>query len=216
MNFFKRKRYYLHQVVENNSDPISQRNNVRILIIDDMEVPYLKNLRNSHFNVKHVKDIDSFDIVSKYDVIICDIKGVGISLAPREQGIYIINQTSMLYPEKYIIAMSSGIYNMGILKRLDGADKKIIRDTDPSKVLTEVTDAVNIMKSNKERWLRLRNYLIEKEGMDLHDVWEIEQKFIESTIKKDQRIFSESKIVKHSSDVLKGLLINFITGMVIS
>ena len=70
------------------------------------------------------------------------------------------------------------------------------------------------MKSNKNKWIRLRDELLGTHELDLYDVWQMEQQFIKACIKKDKSIFENGKVVKHSEDILKGMLINFISGIV--
>lgn len=208
-----KKRYYLEQLNTQGNDLLIARNNIKIAIIDDMEVPYLESLRRSGYNVRHYKDIEDFEILKAYSVIVCDIIGVGKHFGSKLEGAYIIKEARKLFPEKYIIAMSSAVYKINVAKTIGIADDKIVRDTDLDSVLNSIDKAVNTMRSNRLRWLRLRDNLLNDHNVDIYDVWLIEQDFIASMLRKDKKKLENSKGINHVNDIVKGLLINFISGM---
>ncbi|KAB0286944.1 hypothetical protein F2P58_20135 [Vibrio fortis] len=208
------KRYYLEQLNKVENDLLIDRNSIKIAIIDDKEVPYLDSLRRSGYNVQHYKDIEDFDMLKAYSVIVCDIKGVGKSFGSKLEGAYIIKEARKLYPEKYIIAMSSAVYKISVAKVIGVADDKIIRDVDVDKVLDSIDTAVNTMRSNRLRWLRLRDNLLNTHNVDIYDVWKIEQAFIVAMINKDKTKLEKNKTINHANDLVKGLLINFISGII--
>lgn len=209
-----KKRLYLEQLNRQGNDLLIDRANIKIAIIDDMDVPYLDSLQRSGYNVRHYRDIEDFDMLKSYSVIVCDIKGVGKKFRSRLEGAYIIKEARQLYPEKYIIAMSSAVYKINVAKIIEVADDKIIRDTDLDRVINSISKAVDTMRSNKLRWLRLRDNLLNVHNMDLHDVWGIEQDFIASMLRKDKSKLENSKAVAHANDIVKGLLVNFISGII--
>lgn len=216
MFHFQKTRYFLEQMNNGGSDLDYERRNLKIAIIDDLDVPYMENLRNSGFNVTHYKDIDNFEMIQPYPIIICDIKGVGAKFGSDKEGAHVIGEIRKLYPDKYIIAMSSAIYNVNWVESLEVADDKIIRDSDVDKVFQALNEAVDTMKCNKQRWLRIRENLIKKHHVDLFEIWKIEQAFILSSITKNKDSFIKNKAVTHMNDLIKGLLINFISGIIFS
>lgn len=209
-----KKRLYLEQLNNQGNDLLIDRNNIKIAIIDDMEVPYLESLRKSGYNIRHYKDIEDFDMLKAYSVIVCDIKGVGKHFGSKLEGAYIIKEVRKLYPEKYIIAMSSAVYKINVAKVIGVADDKIVRDTDLDRVSNSIDSAVNTMRSNRLRWLRLRDNLMNTHSVDLYDIWLIEQDFIAAMLKKDKTRLEKSKAINHVNDMVKGLLVNFISGII--
>lgn len=214
MFHYQPKRYFLDQAKNKTQTLDADRRNQQIAIIDDNEVPYLENLRNNGFSITHYSDINGFEAIKSYPIIICDIKGVGRNLGSINEGAHIIRETRRLYPDKYIIAMSSAVYNIKWVKLLDDADDKIIRDADVDQVIDALNQAVSTMRCPKERWLRVRKNLLAVHNLDLFDVWKIEQEFIKSLISNDRTSFEKSKIITHSNDMIKGLLVNFISGII--
>ncbi|MFJ5539164.1 DNA-binding transcriptional response regulator [Vreelandella titanicae] len=209
-----KKRYYLEQINEQGDDLLIDRNNIKIAIIDDMEVPYLESLRRSGYNVRHYKDIEDFDMLKAYSVIVCDIKGVGKKFGSELEGAYIIKEARKLYPEKYIIAMSSAVYKINVTKIIGVADDKIVRDTDLDRVSDSIDKAVNTMRSNRLRWLRLRDNLLNTHNVDMYNVWLLEQGFIATILKKDKKELENNKGMRNVNDMVKGLLVNFISGII--
>ena len=215
MLYYQNKRYFVTQATSAATELDSDKRALQVAIIDDNEVPYIETLRNNGFNITHHLDIDNFEMMKTYSIIICDIKGVGKKFGSDKEGAHIIREIRRLYPDKYLIAMSSDVYNIRWVKLLDDADDKIIRDADVDQVIDALSIAVGIMRCNKERWLRVRDYLIKSHKMDLFEVWKIEQKFIKSVVSKDRSIFEKSKVVTHRDDIIKGLLVNFISGLIL-
>ncbi|WP_372430481.1 hypothetical protein ACDI08_10610 [Vibrio alginolyticus] len=211
---FKKKRLHLDSLNSQVTNLSIDRSSVRIAIIDDLDIPYLENLRNCGYtNVYHYRDIDNFEMLSSYSVIVCDIRDVGKKLSNRE-GAFIIQQLRKIYPDKYIIAMSSNVFALPIQSYISTADAKIKRDSSPDKILEEIEQGVKTMNSKKLRWLRMRDHLLKEHQMDLYDVWLLEQEFIRSVQNNNRKFFENSKITQHSGDMLKGLLVNFISGII--
>ena len=53
------------------------RSIIPIAVIDDEELAYIDILRNHGFNLRQFKDIEDVKAVQSYDIVMCDIKGVG-------------------------------------------------------------------------------------------------------------------------------------------
>ncbi|HCH3681536.1 TPA: hypothetical protein NKU97_003220 [Vibrio parahaemolyticus] len=212
--FFKKKRLYLESLNSQINQLSVDRASVKIAIIDDLDVPYLENLRNCGYtNVRHYRDIDNFEMLTPYSVIVCDIRDVGKKLSKAE-GAFIIQQLRKIFPDKYIIAMSSNLYALPIQNYISTADAKIKRDSNPDKILNEIEQGVKAMNSKKLRWIRMRDHLLKEHQMDLYDVWLLEQEFIRSVQSNDKKFFEHSDVTRHSGDMLKGLLVNFISGII--
>ncbi len=58
-------------------DILKLRKKFEILFIDDEEIAYLENLKSNGFNVTYKTNITDIKDVSAYDIIMCDINGVG-------------------------------------------------------------------------------------------------------------------------------------------
>lgn len=210
------KRYRLddlNSIVFNGSDNRNERSKIKIAIIDDEDIPFLNSLRNSGYNIQHYRDVDNFNMLSDYQIVISDIDGVGQSFSSEYQGAYIIKELKRLYPDKYLIAMSSKIYNLSFTEILSNADVKINRDVKVDIVSEKLNIAIKEISSVKNRWLRVRTQLINEHFIDLYDVWSMEQDVIKSILTKENKIDSD-KIVKMFGSVVSGVIVNFISGVI--
>ncbi len=57
------------------------RHRVRILLIDDENFILEEPLKRQGFNITYKKDIDVLTDVEPYQIVLCDIRGVGKTLA---------------------------------------------------------------------------------------------------------------------------------------
>lgn len=210
------KRYKLddlNSIGISGSDNRDERSKIKIAIIDDEDIPFLNSLRNSGYNIQHYRDVDNFNMLSDYQIVISDIDGVGQSFSSEYQGAYIIKELKRLFPDKYLIAMSSKIYNLSFTEILSNADVKINRDVNVDIVSEKLNLAIKEISSVKNRWLRVRAQLINEHFIDLYDVWSMEQDVIKSILIKENKIDSD-KLVKLFGSVVSGIVVNFISGVI--
>ncbi|EKN4757651.1 hypothetical protein DVP10_21665 [Yersinia enterocolitica] len=203
----------LNSIGISGSDNRDERSKIKIAIIDDEDIPFLNSLRNSGYNIQHYRDVDNFNMLSDYQIVISDIDGVGHSFSSEYQGAYIIKELKRLFPDKYLIAMSSKIYNLSFTEILSNADVKINRDVNVDIVSEKLNIAIKEISSVKNRWLRVRAQLINEHFIDLYDVWSMEQDVIKSILTKENKIDSD-KIVKLFGSVVSGVVVNFISGVI--
>ena len=76
------------------------RERIRFLIIDDEPFVYLEKLRNAKFNVTQIPDITDLHAIAEYNVVICDINGVGNTFSSEYGGAFVLSQMKQLYPDK--------------------------------------------------------------------------------------------------------------------
>lgn len=188
------------------------KRNTKIAIIDDLPFPDFESYLHAGYSVTQFNDLDSFDQLISYPIIICDLQGVGKKFCSSAEGAYIVKEINDLYPDKYVIVASSQASSLKVSEMISSADKKINRG-DGDGLKAAVNDAVKIMGNDIERWRRVRLYLIQEKKMDLFEVWKIEQEFIKAKANKNPDAF-KSFVNKHSSDIIKGLLVNFVSGLI--
>ena len=76
---------------------VELRKYVNMLIIDDNEFAPENFLRANGYQVQHKLDIDTIKDVEAYDIILCDIAGIGKKLGYAKEGAYIIKQIHASY-----------------------------------------------------------------------------------------------------------------------
>lgn len=146
---------------------------IRVAIIDDQPFPwkdalegrgcrvnyfpdYIKPIKQTNQKVK-VHDLGS------YDIIICDIHGVGSTMFPQVEGIGVIEDLRRKYPLHVIAAYTGNpgaIYSR--LKRQDSLDMVFSRDWQVDDFLLNFDELAKIFRSPRHRWNFVRkrlNYL---------------------------------------------------------
>lgn len=121
----------IHTVKELDNISFSRRKDlrerIRFLVIDDEPFVYLEKLRNVKFNIMQIHDISDLHAISEYQVIICDINGVGNSFSEEYGGAFVINQMKAIYPTKqYAYYSGKPVYSqemMNLLKDITSIPK---------------------------------------------------------------------------------------------
>jgi hypothetical protein len=202
ISFFKRSS--LEDIKLTNFDT-SKRQNYKILCIDDQEFSKEDNLRRNNFNISTVNDIDNIEFVSAYDIVICDIQGVGKKLGSEFEGAHLISEIKKRFPLKKVIAYSGQTFNTTYNSYFQLADLTLNKDTDLEDWIDYLDDLIKSMVDPYEIWLSIRKYLIEK-NIPTSTVSNIEQDFIAATLKKDINKLTNSRSFKQISPEIKGVM----------
>ncbi len=85
------------------------KDKTRILLIDDEETGLVESLKEEGWHIKYLSYLDKYKNTDLKDVhIVCiNIKGVGIKLTIKEEGLGLVRNIKEKYPEKLIILCSS-------------------------------------------------------------------------------------------------------------
>ena len=195
-----------HQIAELNGinlikDVSSQnrRSKIEILIIDDHEFPFIEDLRRIGFNLNAKKDIDDIRDVESYQIILCDIHGVGKMIQSSFEGAYLAQQIKIKYPEKYIVAYSADPTRMETQKYLNSIDKSIPKETSLEDWGEILDEAIDRLMDPVLIWKKTALYLFEA-NVATKDIAEMESKYVQAIKKK--RFDSVSNIVENYKEVL--------------
>lgn len=179
------------------------RSHIQVLIIDDEPFAWLDALRDEDFNIKQIKDIEDFNAVEAYPVVICDIKGVGHKFSKEQEGAYVVKQLKSKYPFKQFAVYSSGSdYKLDSLKNLTGVST-IKKDIDKEQWCACIDDMIHKASDPKLIWVSIRNYLLEKD-VPLMDIMFLESNYVDiiNNRPNDIKKFPENrKTLKISSDI---------------
>lgn len=174
--------------------PRELRAKVSIAVVDDEQFQPLSNLTNHGFQLKHFPDVSDLSVLESYQIILCDLQGVGTFLNPNDQGAHLIRELKTNYAEKYVLSYTGGASNTN-LTRLGNqyADSYVKKDADIATwqekldaAIFEVTDPVVV-------WKKFRARLIEKYDLNLLDVIQFENAYVQSCLENsssplDQRM----------------------------
>ncbi len=194
--WFSKKIYSLEDISGVNVHSIEARKKIKIALIDDVCPEYFETLKNNKYQIEHFFDVNSIEELERFDVVVCDIQGVGKNLSTNTQGgLYLMEEVKRLYPLKYIIAISSRI-SLLIDSGIE-LDNQLTKEDDICDKLKKALEmSVTTLSSSKEQWIRIRNHLLNVEKLDLNTVSNIEQKYIKSLMDGKEDILLQSKEVK--------------------
>ncbi len=185
------------------------RNQIPMIIIDDNKFEYQEILRHHEFNIKHVEDIDAINFVNDYEVILCDINGVGKKFGSRFDGAHLIAEIRKKYPFKYIIAYTGHTHDPSYTKYLKNADMVINKDISMEEWIEELDAAINNTINPILKWTKIRAYLIENE-VELELVAKLEDEYVRAILSnKDLVNFPQNRNRKKLSSEITEILISF-------
>ena len=175
-------------------DSISARSKIPVLIIDDEGFTYLNELRNEKFNITSIKDIEDYNAVEAYPVVICDIKGVGHKFNKEKEGAYVVREMKKRYPFKQFAVYSAGAdYKVESMNDLEGI-KRIKKDVDMDMWCSYIDEMIRLASDPIEIWKTIRSFLLNKD-VPIKDVMFLEDNYVDIYINRPQEMcnFPNSK-----------------------
>ncbi len=195
-----RKKYDISDLTSAISfkDPV--RKNFSIAVIDDdLDYPIKDLLQNLDFVITKFDDIKSINEIQGFDIVVCDIRGVGKSFDSKYGGGYVVKEISDKYPQKYIIICSGSMFKIDFAEYFKIADKYIKKDADLSEWSMVLYNAILELSSPINYWERTRlNF--KRRNLDSRIINRIEQEYIRSVIKKDTK-YLHKIIMKNKSNL---------------
>lgn len=177
------------------------------MVIDDDEFVYLDSLKRSEYCIEYRPDIQSLKDVAEYDIILCDIRGVGKFLNSPFEGAYLVKQIKEKYPNKIVISYTANNYDPKFQEYLAFADATIpkgtaLEDWDSmlTKMLKELADPV-------KQWEKARKALLAA-GVSTVMVAKYESEYVKAVKNGDYKslkdVYENSK--KPGKDIMISLL----------
>jgi len=184
------------------------RSAVKIAIIDDEKFKAHANLTNYGYKIEELPDVKNLEQLEGFDVVLCDLMGVGQHFDHAIGGASIIKEVKENYPTKFIIAYTGARANTveaTVAKQY--ADDFLKKDDDIRKWVSKLDDAISFASDPYERWLVTRQSLIDLE-VDLREIIVIESAYVEAVTSNDKE-FSEMREIVKKADIggnAKGVL----------
>lgn len=177
-----------------------ERGDFNIAVIDDETFPLMDLLKSHRFVIDKFDDINSIKQLEAYDIILCDIQGVGVSFSNKYQGAYLIKEIYKSYPFKIIIAYTGSNYDPRYNEYLKFAEYNIAKDSDSENWVDILDEAIKQLSMVEYRWIRIRKFLLKK-GVSLLDLALLEDDFVTRALEhKSFEDFPSKKIRKGFSN----------------
>lgn len=162
-----------------NSD-YDRRSLFPIAIVDDKDFPYEENLKANNYKVDFKGNIRSIDEVDDYDIILCDLQGMGTKLNSVGQGAYVIDEIKRSHPEKFVVAYTGGSLDDDItLKAQEVSDYFLKKDADIDDWRDILDEIISNLSDPNQVWKRQRDALVEADVPTL-DILRLEDAFVRS------------------------------------
>lgn len=164
---------------------MDRRSKVKIAIIDDAPFTPQLNLQNYGYKFDLIGDIKKADEVQDYQLILCDIKGVGVYFGGSNEGATIISEIKGRFPEKIVIAYSaSTIADAAVRAAKARADAFLAKDVDIEEWIAELDKWSTEALDPSKIWLRVRKRLIDL-NVDTKQILLLEDSFVRSILSRD-------------------------------
>lgn len=170
----------IDELVVRQVNPAAIRNRYRVLAIDDQGFPMREVLATHGFTITEMEDIKAIDITLPFQIVICDVRGVGKHFGGRHEGAHLLKEIRKLYPDKYIVSSTAFKSDPTYNEYFRAADASVQKDAN-SEVWVQILDrAIGVMADPKSRWLRMRRHLLDDVGVGLWEVLLVEQALVSS------------------------------------
>jgi len=181
------------------------RSHARILAIDNENFSPKTVLENRGFSIRHLKDLSDPSQAKDYDIILCDIKGVGESFESQLEGAYLAVRIKTIYPHKKVIFYTSsgydGKYNDS-LKKIDGYIDKDANSDDWEELLNKfVLECSNPLS----QWKIVRAGLLLND-VPILNVMNLEGRYIQAVINKNSALFPGDGLLDNLPEEIKGVV----------
>lgn len=130
----------------------------KVLVIDDVEPPYLDQFRRDGYHVERWAEIENLSYLTDgyFTLIMLDIHGVGLSDSPQLQGVGILRHIKRTNPAQPVIVYSAKdqtLANFDILSLADKVINKGLSYVD----LKELVDTILLQRSTPGYFIQAMN-----------------------------------------------------------
>ncbi len=187
---------------------------VPVLVIDDNEFEYLEHLKNHRFDITYFSDIQSIESAKEYEVILCDINGVGKIFDSKYEGAHVISELYKKYPFKTIIAYTGYTHDPTYNKFFRLADYVFKKDLDGDEWVENLDNAIESAANPQKKWLKLRDFLI-KNNVSLFEIVKLENEYVNNIISgKSLANFPSTKLNNEIDKDIRAVIQSFTASII--
>jgi len=192
-----------------------EKDKVEILVIDDERLAQSETLRARGYRIREQKDIVDLKAVEAYEVILCDIRGVGKSFNSPFEGAYVMSEIKKRYPYKIVIAYSGSSYDVRYSDYLKKCNGHLIKD-DGIERWQEVLDAaVSDAVDPVLKWRSIHAFLVSREA-SAYDIFRIEQAYIRAVIDNNPRLLQSRDLQDGLTQDVRSIVNNMVASIIFS
>jgi hypothetical protein len=190
------------------------RMKVPILVIDDSPFEYLDHLKTHRFDITYFEDIQSIESTKEYEIILCDINGVGKKFESKYEGAHVIAEIHKKYPFKTILSYTGYAHDPTYNKFFKLADLNIKKDIDGDEWVEKLDIAIDITTDAKKRWIKMRNHLLEHD-VSLFDIVKLENEYVKCIVQgKSLEGFPSKKLSSEMNQDVRSVIQSFTASVI--
>lgn len=168
------------------------RENIRICVIDDegFDINMLYDL--GYMNIRKKIQFESIDEYKDYDIVLCDVEGIGSNVDMDRQGLVVAEQIKNVYPEKVVLLYSGkNIETFGEMpKVIDGYLRKQSSMSELAKSLDNYyrksIDPIVV-------WEKTRNEMLNNK-ISTKTIAFLEDRYCRSLLEKKEYLYSNTDV----------------------
>jgi hypothetical protein len=192
--------------------PPIRRHTVAICIIDDEKFVYLDLLIKHDFNIREIGDINDIKAVESYDIVLCDIKGVGKHFGSQFEGGHIIEEIKKLYPSKVLVAYSGQQFDPTFNKYYQLSDFCVKKDINSDEWIEILDQSIKLIQDPVVQWKKIRENIIKLDISSYH-LLKLEDEFV-NKIMGNINVFPSKKLMASLPADVKVIILNFISSLI--
>jgi hypothetical protein len=191
------------------------RRSIKILVIDDVSFAHLNLLKDKYdYNITLVNDLDQVSFANGYDIVLCDIHGVGKAIGGTSGG-DLITELRKAYPLKTIVAFTGHAFKADYNRYYSLADDVLDKDIELADWVEKLDTYAKKLMDPVLQWRRAREFLLESH-VRTAVVLKLEHQFVSSFAnRKKLELWKDSSLVKklqpHAIAIIHGVAGNLAT-----
>lgn len=203
----------LNNLIGITKDIAPMRETKRILIIDNEDVPFKDILANNKYNLTHIPDIEDIFAVENYDLILCDIQGVGVKLSPTFQGAHVVEEIKKHYPFKQVIAFSGYDGSLEKTDSLRHADRFLKKDANERQWIDALDECIQNLVNPIEQWMQVRKYLFQK-NISTKNVAILEDLYVKAILSRNKDRYLGKNLKMELPKDVKTIVLNLAANII--
>lgn len=187
---------------------------IPILVIDDNPFEYFDHLKNHRFDLTYFDDIPSIESTKEYEIVLCDINGVGKKFESKYQGAHVISEIHKKYPFKTIIAYTGFTHDPTYNKFFKMADFTIKKDIDGDEWIEKLDSAIELATDARKKWTKMRTHLLEHD-VSLFEIVKLENEYVKCILDgKGLENFPSKKLSKEMNQDVRAVIQSFTASII--
>lgn len=200
LGYLTRNKMLTIDYLKNNKTTINyvslkDRKNIKILFIDDEGFDIEPLRKMGYLDVNKEYKYTQIDDYEKYDIIFCDINGIGKEIDEKYQGAALAKIIKNTYPNKVVIIFSAKQQYLDMHEYSKYVDETIAKNIQLSDLTALIDKYIKKLSDPVEYWKETRQKLL-SQGVSTKTVSELEHYYVKSFKDKKGYINDIKKISK--------------------